>query len=60
MFFVATDNRYVWATLGDQLLRIDPATNRVTGGCVVGVPTTLATGGGSVWVTTNSERLLRH
>ena len=59
VFFVATDNRYVWVTLGDQLLRIDPATNRVTGRLVVGVPTTLATGGGSVWVTTNSERLLR-
>ena len=59
VFFIATDNRYVWATLGDQLLQIDPATNRVTGRRVVGVPTTLATGDGSVWVTTNSERLLR-
>ncbi len=59
VFFVATDNRYVWVTLGDQLLRIDPATNRVTGRLAVGAPTTLATGGGSVWVTTVSERLLR-
>ena len=59
VFFVATDNRYVWASLGDRLLRIDPATNRVTGRLVVGAPTTLTTGGGSVWVTTVSERLLR-
>jgi DNA-binding SARP family transcriptional activator/streptogramin lyase len=59
VFFVATDTRYVWVTLGDQLLRIDPATNTVTGRLVVGAPATIATGGGSVWVTTISERLLR-
>ncbi len=59
VFFVATDSRYVWVTLGDQLLRIDPATNRVTGRLTVGAPTTLATGGGSVWVTTISQHLLR-
>ena len=59
VFFVATDDRHVWATLGDRLLRIDPATNRVTGQLVVGAPTTLVTGDGSVWVTTISERLLR-
>ncbi len=59
VFFVATDNRYVWVTLGDRLLRIDPETNRITGHRVVGAPTTLTTGDGSVWVTTISERLLR-
>ena len=59
VFFVAIDNRHVWATLGDRLLRIDPATNRVTGRLAVGAPTTLAVGAGSVWVTTVSERLLR-
>jgi DNA-binding SARP family transcriptional activator/streptogramin lyase len=59
VFFVATDTRHVWVTLGDRLLRIDPATNRVTGRLAVGAPTTLAIGDGSVWVTTVSERLLR-
>ena len=59
VFFVAVDNHDVWATLGDRLLRIDPATNRVTGRLAVGAPTTLAAGAGSIWVTTASERLLR-
>jgi DNA-binding SARP family transcriptional activator/streptogramin lyase len=59
VFFVATDSRHVWVTLADRLLRIDPTTNRVTGRLVVGAPTALATGNGSVWVTTVSERLLR-
>jgi DNA-binding SARP family transcriptional activator/streptogramin lyase len=59
VFFVAADGRYVWTTLGDRLLRIDPKTNAVTGRLSVGAPTALATGGGSVWVTTIAERLLR-
>jgi streptogramin lyase len=59
VFYVAVDSRYVWATRGDQLLRIDPRTNRVDGHLSVGTPTGLATGGGAVWVATQSERLLR-
>jgi DNA-binding SARP family transcriptional activator/DNA-binding beta-propeller fold protein YncE len=59
VFFVAADDRYVWATLADRVLRIDPATNRVTGRVAVGAPTSLETGGGSVWVTTLAERLIR-
>jgi DNA-binding SARP family transcriptional activator/streptogramin lyase len=59
VFFVAADSRYVWTTLGDRLLRVDPASNRVTGRLAVGAPTSLATGAGSVWVTTLSEGLLR-
>ena len=59
VFFVATDGRYVWATLAGVLLRIDPATNRVDGRVTVGAPLTLATGGGSVWVTIIAEHLLR-
>jgi DNA-binding SARP family transcriptional activator/streptogramin lyase len=59
VFFVAADNRYVWATLADRVLRIDPSTNRVTGRLAVGAPTSLETGDGSVWVTTISELLLR-
>jgi DNA-binding SARP family transcriptional activator/DNA-binding beta-propeller fold protein YncE len=59
VFYLAVDGRYVWATQGDELLRIDPATNRVDKRLTVGAPTGLAVGGGSVWVTTISERLLR-
>jgi hypothetical protein len=59
VFFVATDNRYVWATQGAKLLRIDPTTDQVDGRVVVGAATAIATGSGSVWVTTLSERLLR-
>jgi DNA-binding SARP family transcriptional activator/streptogramin lyase len=59
VFFVATDNRYVWATRGAELLRIDPRTDQVDGRVAVGPATSLATGDGSVWVTTITERLVR-
>lgn len=59
VFYIAVDPRYVWATRGDQLLRIEPRTNEVDRRLTVGTPTGLATGGGSVWVTTQSGHLLR-
>ena len=59
VFYIAVDSRYVWATRGDELLRIDPRTNAVDGRVTIGTPTGLTTGGGSVWVTTQAERLLR-
>ncbi len=59
VFYIAVDSRYVWATRGDQLLRIDPRRNRVDGHLTVGTPIGLAAGRGSVWVTTGDERLLR-
>ena len=59
VFFVATDDRYVWATRGAELLRIDPATNTVTGRLRLGAANALATGGGFVWLTTTSQRLYR-
>jgi DNA-binding SARP family transcriptional activator len=59
VFFVATDNQYVWATRGDELVRIDPRTDQVDGHVAVGAATSLSTGSGSVWVTTVSERLVR-
>jgi hypothetical protein len=59
VFYIAVDSHYVWATRGSQLLRIDPGTGRVERRLNVGTPTGLATGDGSVWVTTQSERLLR-
>jgi DNA-binding SARP family transcriptional activator len=59
VFYVAVDSHYVWATRGDQLLRIDPTADKVDRHVTVGTPTGLATGGGSVWVTTQDGRLLR-
>jgi DNA-binding SARP family transcriptional activator len=59
VFYLAVDSHYVWATRGDQLVRIDPARNRVERRLTVGTPTGLATGEGSVWVTTQAEHLLR-
>jgi DNA-binding SARP family transcriptional activator/streptogramin lyase len=57
VYFVAVGSGYVWATRGDQLLRIDPKTNRVDKRLSVDTPTGLTTGGGSVWVTTQSEQV---
>lgn len=59
VFYVAVDSHYLWATRGNQLVRIDPNTGRVDRHLTVGTPTGLTTGGGSVWVTTQSELLLR-
>jgi len=59
VFYIAVDSRYVWATRGDELLRINPSTNRVDGHVSIGIPTGLTTGGGYVWVTTQGEQLLR-
>jgi DNA-binding SARP family transcriptional activator/streptogramin lyase len=59
VFFVAYGSHHVWATRGSELLRIDPGSNQVDGRLQIGTPTGLATGGGSVWVTTVSEQLLR-
>lgn len=59
VFYIAVDSRYVWATRGSELLRIDPRSDEVDGRVSIGTPTGLATGGGYVWVTTLSEQLLR-
>ena len=59
VFFVVVDSHRVWATRGKWLLRIDPRTNRVEKRVTVGTPTGLTTGGGYVWVTTQSQNLLR-
>jgi DNA-binding SARP family transcriptional activator len=59
VYFVAVGSGFVWATRGAELLRIDPHTKQVDGHVTVGVPTGLTTGGGSVWVTTQSEKVLR-
>ena len=59
VFYVAVDSAHVWATRGDELLRIDPHSLQARVWAKVGSPTGLATGGGYVWVTTQSQSLLR-
>ena len=59
VFYVVVDASHVWATRGDQLLRIDPHTLQARVWAKVGSPTGLATGGDYVWVTTGSGNLLR-
>ena len=59
VFYVAVDSSHAWATRGHQLLRIDPKSLDVRVWANVGNPTGLATGGGYVWVTTQSGNLLR-
>jgi DNA-binding SARP family transcriptional activator len=59
VYFVAVGAGHVWATRGPELLRIDPHTKQVDGHLTVGDPIGLTTGGGFVWVTTQSEKVLR-
>jgi DNA-binding SARP family transcriptional activator len=59
VFFVASGAGAVWATVGNRVVRIDPATNRATGGNAQDSPNGLAAGAGSAWVTRFDETLLR-
>ena len=59
VFAVATGEGSVWATRGNELLRIDPATSQVTRRTHVEAPLGLAVGAGSVWVATAVDRILR-
>jgi streptogramin lyase len=54
VFYIAVDSRYVWATYGSQLLRIDPHTTQIKR-VNIGIPTGLATGGNTVWVTSSNR-----
>ncbi|HKD95339.1 MAG TPA: BTAD domain-containing putative transcriptional regulator, partial [Gaiellaceae bacterium] len=58
VFYVAVDSSYVWATRGSQLLRIDPKSGAARVWANVGSPTGLTTGGGYVWVTSQSQNEL--
>jgi DNA-binding SARP family transcriptional activator len=58
VFYVAVGSGHVWATRGNELLRIDPKSGRVRVWAKVGTPTGLATGGGYVWVTSQTQNLL--
>ena len=59
VFYIAVDSHHIWATRGNQLLRIDPYTRHFKVWANVESPTGLTTGGGHVWVTTGSGSLLR-
>jgi len=58
VFYVAVGSGHVWATRGNELLRIDPNSGRVEVWAKVGTPTGLTTGGGYVWVTSQTQDLL--
>jgi len=59
VFYIAVGSHYVWATRGNRLLRIDPHTTQAEVWAYVGNPTGLTTGRGYIWVTTDSQNLLR-
>jgi sugar lactone lactonase YvrE len=50
----------VWLTRGSTLVHVDPRSDRVVGNYPIPSPISITTGGGSVWVTTQDERLLRY
>ncbi len=59
VFFVATGERAIWITRGRRLLGVDPATSDVVADVRIPTPIDLAAGGGDVWVTTETEELIR-
>jgi DNA-binding SARP family transcriptional activator len=59
VFLVATGAGSVWATRGNELLRVDPATNSAVARASVDRPVGLGAGAGSAWVAQENEQLLR-
>lgn len=59
VFSVATGEGNVWATRGNSVLKIDPATNQTVVRIPISQPLAIAVGAGALWVTTAGERLLR-
>jgi YVTN family beta-propeller protein len=59
VFTVRAGPQAVWVTRGSELLRVDPRQNAVTAHRAVYRPHTVGVGLGSVWVTTEDERILR-
>ena len=60
VFFVATGLQAVWIMRENSVLRIDPATNKVTRSVALpGRPVDLGAGRGNVWVTMEDEQLVR-
>jgi len=59
VFAVATGEGSVWATRGNSVLKIDPATNQTVARIPVSEPLAIAVGAGALWTTTAGERILR-
>jgi streptogramin lyase len=59
LFVVRTGAGAVWVTRGNELLRVDPREERVTARLPVPRTEGLAVGLGSVWLTTQDERVMR-
>ncbi len=59
VFSVAAGLGSVWATRGNNLVRIDPRTGEPTATFPIPPPVSVAAGEGAVWVATQDERLLR-
>jgi DNA-binding SARP family transcriptional activator/streptogramin lyase len=57
--WVAAGAGFVWATYGNALVQIDPATNQVVSSIPIPPPTGLAAGLGAAWVVTDDHRLLQ-
>jgi DNA-binding SARP family transcriptional activator len=49
----------IWVMRGNEVLRVDPGRESVTGHYAVTAPQGIAVGLGSLWITTNDERVLR-
>jgi DNA-binding SARP family transcriptional activator len=59
VFSVRAGEGAVWAMRGNDVLRIDPGRNAASGRVRVAGPIGIALGFGSLWVTTQDERILR-
>jgi DNA-binding SARP family transcriptional activator/DNA-binding beta-propeller fold protein YncE len=59
VLWVATGARSVWATRGDTLLQIDPASDRLRRRIRIPSPAGLAAGPRGAWVLTTDHRLVR-
>jgi YVTN family beta-propeller protein len=59
IFSVAAGEGSVWATRGNSVVKIDPATNQTVARIPVTEPLAIAVGAGALWVTTAGERILR-
>ena len=60
IFSVATGPEGVWFTRGSTLVLLDPRSDRRVRSYPIPSPISITTGGRSVWVTTQDERLLRY
>jgi virginiamycin B lyase len=58
VFWIATGAGAVWATHGNTVVQIDPATNLVRSRVDIPAPTGLTAGLGAAWVVTQNQRLV--